>query len=48
MNINEKGIDQSGFDQIFNQWYEPNWNFVILYQDKTFPFGRGRDHRFGF
>lgn len=28
MNINEKGIDQSGFDQIFNQWYEPIRNFI--------------------
>ncbi|MDP4290117.1 MAG: sigma-70 family RNA polymerase sigma factor [Bacteroidota bacterium] len=28
MSINEKGIDQSGFDQIFNQWYEPIRNFI--------------------
>ena len=28
MSINEKGIDQSGFDLIFNQWYEPIRNFI--------------------
>ena len=28
MSLNEKGIDQSGFDQIFNQWYEPIRNFL--------------------
>jgi RNA polymerase sigma-70 factor (ECF subfamily) len=28
MSLKEKGIDQSGFDQIFNQWYEPIRNFI--------------------
>ena len=28
MIINEKGIDQPAFDQIFNQWYEPVRNFI--------------------
>lgn len=28
MTLNEKGIDQSGFDQVFNQWYEPIRNFI--------------------
>jgi RNA polymerase sigma-70 factor (ECF subfamily) len=28
MSLTEKGIDQSGFDQIFNQWYEPIRNFI--------------------
>ena len=28
MSISEKGIDQSGFDLIFNQWYEPIRNFI--------------------
>jgi RNA polymerase sigma-70 factor (ECF subfamily) len=28
MGLEAKGIDESGFDQIFNQWYEPVRNFV--------------------
>jgi RNA polymerase sigma-70 factor (family 1) len=28
MSFNKLGIDQSGFDQIFNQWYEPIRNFI--------------------
>lgn len=28
MSLTEKGIDQAGFDQIFNQWYEPIRNFI--------------------
>jgi len=28
MSLTAKGIDQAGFDQIFNQWYEPIRNFI--------------------
>ena len=36
MSINEKGIDQSGFDLIFNQWYEPIRNFIYYKTGNVF------------